>query len=131
MVKKVKREFEINITLYKILLTVYELNSLNKYPSIKGVHNILKAKEDRETNQYVFLSTYGTLISTQSRKFASYVSLLEKKAALSYKYDKKTDRLYLNITPYGISLVESFPKKHKIVLKKKIKNPNLEIVEID
>ena len=131
MVKKVKKSFELNITLYKILLTVYELNSMNKYPSLKGVHNVLKGREDRETNQYVFLSTYGTLTSLQSRKFASYVSLLEKKAYLAYKYDKKTDKLYIYISQAGISLMDDFSKHHKVNLKKHIKNPNLEIVEIN
>lgn len=128
--RKVNNDIEINITLYKILLTIYELNSMNKYPSVKGVSNILKAHEDHETNEYMSLSTYGTLISIQSRKFASYVALLEKKGYLAYKHDKKTDRLYLYITPRGIDTVIKFPKEHNFKLTQKRKNLNHEIVEI-
>ena len=130
MRKITKKEAELSVSHYKILVTVYELNSMNKYPSMKGVRNILSAKEDQETNLYMTLTTYGTLISIPSRRFSSYVMFLEKLNYLGYKYDKKTDASYLYITPEGIDMMTRFKKEHKFTLKRKIKNLKLEIVEI-
>lgn len=125
-----RKEVEITVSHYKILVTVYELNSMNLYPSMKGVRNILSAKEDNETNRYMTLSTYGTLISLPSRKFSSYVMLLEKLNYLGYRYDKKTDANYLYITEEGIKMISRFKKEHKFTFKRKIKNLKPEIVEI-
>ncbi len=130
MQKRCETALKLSVTHFKILLTVKMLNEEDKYPTSKGVRNILKGKEDAETILYKDLSTYATLISTSSRKFAGLVNNLIRHNYLAYIYDKKSDELYLSITNSGSLICDEFLKNHKMPFKKKISHIKREIIEI-
>ena len=130
MQKRCETSLKLSVTHFKILLTVKMLNEENKYPTSKGVRNILKGKEDAETILYKDLSTYATLVSTSSRKFAGLVNNLLRHNYLAYIYDKKSDALYLSVTNSGSLACDEFIKNHKKPFNKKISHIKREIIEI-
>lgn len=123
-------KFKLTVSHYKILKTIGDLNEMEKYPTPKGVNNILSAKVDEETKQYVNLSTYGTLISLSGRKINSYILNMVRRDYLTYVYDKNSDGMYLKITIKGITSLEDFKKRYKGEFVKKIKTQKPEIVSI-
>ncbi len=125
-----KSEFRLTVSHFKILETIKELNDLHKYPTPKGVNNILMGKLDTETRQYIDLKTFGTLISFPGRKLCSYILNMTRRGYLAYMYDKKTDGMYLYVTEKGEEEVFRFEKKHKNEFKKKTPHHKPEIVEI-
>ena len=52
MKQKRKSEFVLTVSHFKILQTVNELNKVKKYPTAKGVNNILQGKLDPENPKY-------------------------------------------------------------------------------
>jgi len=130
MKRKTNREFRLTISHYKILQTIEELNKMNKYPTPKGVNNILQGKLDKETKQYIELKTFGTLISYPGRKLCSYILNMVRREYLTYIYDEKSDAMYLKITTKGEGAVFLYEKKHKHSYTKKNPKVKPEIVEI-
>lgn len=127
--KKVS-EFHLTVSHYKIMETIKELNDIHKYPTPKGVNNILMGKLDTETRQYIAISTFGTLISFQGRKLCSYILNMVRRGYLSYIYDESSDGMYLRITEKGEEELYSHLKKHNYSHKKKTPHRKCEIVEI-
>ncbi len=130
MRRKKSTEFRLTVSHFKILQTVKELNDIHKYPTPKGVNNILIGKLDIETRQYIDIKTFGTLISFPGRKLCSYVLNMTRRGYLAYIYDKKTDGMYLYVTEKGEEEIFVFEKKHKSEYKKKTPHHKNEIVEI-
>ena len=113
MKKRSNKEFSLTISHYKILQTINDLNKMQKYPTSKGVNNILGGKIDNETKQYSNLSTYGTLISYPGRKLCSYILNLVRREYLTYIYDKNSDGMYLRITEKGETELFLYTRKSK------------------
>lgn len=123
-------KFKLTVSHYKIMETISELNKLNKYPTPKGVNNILSGKLDDETKQYLNLSTFGTLISFPGRKLCSYILNMVRRGYLNYIYDQKSDEMYLRITEKGEDELFRFTRKHNYSHKRKTPHHKAEIVEI-
>ena len=128
--RKRTAEFRLTVSHYKILQTVNELNKVKKYPTAKGVNNILQGKLDPETRKYVDLKTFGTLLSYPGRRLCSYILNMERRGYLSYIYDKKSDAMYLRLTEKGEIEVLNFERKHKNEYTHKEPHRKPEIVEI-
>ena len=129
--KDYDKKYSINVTQYKILVTVSELNKKSLYPSLKGLRNILSGSDDKETVKYRDISTYSSLISVQKRTLASIVLMLVRSEFLTYKYDPKSDDMYLMITIKGNESIYDFKKHHKVSLISKEKTLRDEIVRIE
>lgn len=130
MQKRRTSEFKLTVSHYKILQTVNELNKLKKYPTAKGINNILQGKLDPETRKYIDLKTFGTLLSYPGRRLCSYILNMVRRGYLSYIYDKKTDDMYLRITEKGEVEVFNFERKRKNEYTKKEPHRKAQIVEI-
>lgn len=128
--KKRTSEFRLTVSHYKIMETISELNKVNKYPTAKGVNNILSGKLDSETRQYIDLATFGTLISFPGRKLCSYILNMVRRGYLGYIYDEKSDDLYLRITEKGEDTLFLYIRKHNYSHKRKSPRRRAEIVEI-
>ena len=123
-------EFRLTISHYKILQTVNELNKVKKYPTAKGINNILQGKLDPETRKYIELKTFGTLLSYPGRRLCSYILNMVRRGYLSYIYDKSSDDMYLRLTEKGEIEVFNFERKHKNTYTKKEPHRKAQIVEI-
>lgn len=130
MQKRKTSTFHLTVSHYKILQTVNELNKVKKYPTAKGINNILQGKLDVETRKYIDLKTFGTLLSYPGRRLCSYILNMVRRGYLSYIYDKTTDNMYLRITEKGEIEVFNFEKKHKNEYTKKEPHRKAQIVEI-
>lgn len=130
MQKRKTTAFHLTVSHYKILQTVNELNKVKKYPTAKGINNILQGKLDIETRKYIDLKTFGTLISYPGRRLCSYILNMVRRGYLSYIYDKVSDDMYLRITEKGEVEVFNFEKKHKNEYTKKEPHRKVQIVEI-
>ena len=130
MQKRKSSEFKLTVSHYKILQTVNELNKVNKYPTAKGINNILQGKLDPETRMYIDLKTFGTLLSYPGRRLCSYILNMVRRDYLSYIYDKNSDDMYLRLTEKGDLAVFHFERKHKNAYTKKEPNRKHQIVEI-
>ena len=130
MTKRRNNEFRLTVSHYKILQTVNELNKVKKYPTAKGINNILHGKLDPETRKYIDLKTFGTLLSYPGRRLCSYILNMVRRGYLSYIYDKNSDAMYLRLTEKGEVEVFNFERKHKSTYTKKEPHRKAEIVEI-
>lgn len=130
MQNKRKDEFKLTVSHYKILQTVNELNKVKKYPTAKGINNILQGKLDPETRKYIDLKTFGTLLSYPGRRLCSYILNMVRRGYLSYIYDKNSDDMYLRVTEKGEVEVFNFERKHKNEYTKKEPHRKAQIVEI-
>ena len=130
MQKKKTNEFKLTVSHYKILQTVNELNKEKKYPTAKGINNILQGKLDPETRKYINLKTFGTLLSYPGRHLCSYILNMVRRDYLSYIYDKNSDGIYLRLTEKGEVAVYNYERKHKKEYTKKEPHRKPEIVEI-
>ena len=130
MQKRKNSEFKLTVSHYKILQTVNELNKVHKYPTAKGINNILQGKLDPETRMYINLKTFGTLLSYPGRRLCSYILNMVRRDYLSYIYDKNSDEMYLRLTEKGELLVFNYERKHKNEYTKKEPNRKHQIVEI-
>ena len=130
MRKVKKNEFRLTVSHYKILQTVNELNKEKKYPTAKGINNILQGKLDPETRKYINLKTFGTLLSYPGRRLCSYILNMVRRGYLSYIYDKGSDDMYLRLNEKGEVEVFNFERKHKNNYTKKEPHRKAQIVEI-
>ena len=130
MKKRSNNTFKLTVSHYKILQTVNELNKMHKYPTAKGINNILQGKLDPETRKYIDLKTFGTLLSYPGRRLCSYILNMVRRGYLSYIYDKKSDDMYLRLTEKGEVEVFDYERKHKNNYTKKEPHRKAQIVEI-
>lgn len=125
------RTFELTITHYKILETVYLLNKESFFPLSSGVNKILMGADDKETLPYKDYPTYGTLISLPNKKLSRIINMLERHNYLTKVYDENTDDSYLAITNLGVSYLTRYLEKRKKPYPKKKINSKPTIVKIE
>lgn len=132
MLKKNGDVYSINISEYKILLTIFLLNEKHYYPTHKGVNYILKGELNNDTYLFQDLETFKTLISLSNKKISFIVLSLIRHGLLKLIYDKNNNDKYLFITDKGEEYLFDYKKNHKINLKKKENNLNKkkEIIKI-
>ena len=113
------KKLKLNVTYYKILSTIYELNKLGFYPINEGVYKIVTGQKDDETLQFVNLPTYSTLISYTSKKICNLTLMLFRYKFLSKVFDRETNELYFKITQLGIDSLNLYLKGKKNPFSKK------------
>ena len=125
------KDFKLNITYIKVLVTIKELNDDNLYPLNEGIYKILVGMEDEEANSYRYISTFGTLSSFTSKKVCRYTMMLFRYGYLGKIFDPQTKKLYFRLTDKGLEEADAFLKKHKKGFHRKKKNLSLSIVRIE
>ncbi len=106
-------ELKINVTYIKVLDTINELNQNDCYPLNQGIYKILAGKDDEETKDFNYIKTYGTLVSTTSKKVCNLTLMLYRYGYIEKFYHYPTKQMYFKITQKGISELELYNKKSK------------------
>ena len=106
-------ELKINVTYIKVLDTINELNQNDCYPLNQGIYKILAGKDDEETKEFNYIKTYGTLVSTTSKKVCNLTLMLYRYGYIEKFYHYPTKQMYFKITQKGISELELYNKKSK------------------
>ena len=107
------KQFALNQTYCKVLLTISELNKLSFYPLNEGVYKILAGINDEEVEPFANLVTFGTLTSYTSKKICHLTLMLFKQGLIGKIFDPNSKTLYLRITKKGEELLNSYFKRHK------------------
>ena len=107
------KQFELNQTYSKVLVTISELNKQSYYPLNEGVFKILAGILDDETAPFSGLITFATLTSYSSKKICHLTLMLFKQGLIGKIFDPDSKTLYLRITEKGEELLNSYFKKHK------------------
>lgn len=103
-------ELKLNITFFKVLQTIMDLNKNGFYPVNEGVFKILTGQKDDETLQFSNLETYSTLISYSSKKICNLTLMLYRYKYLEKVYDEKTNELYFKVTKLGEDALSKYLK---------------------
>ena len=109
----VMKQFELNQTYSKVLVTISELNKQSYYPLNEGVYKILAGILDDETAPFSDLATFATLTSYSSKKICHLTLMLFKQGLVGKIFDPDSKTLYLRITEKGEEFLNSYCKKHK------------------
>lgn len=123
--------FKLTVTHYKILETVFVLNKDSYFPLSSGINKILSGVDDKETEPFKELPTYGTLISLTNKKITRIVNILMRHNFLTQKYDDRDNSYYIAITNLGVSYLNDYLAKRKKPYPKKATNIKPTIVKID
>ena len=107
------KQFELNQTYSKVLVTISELNKQSYYPLNEGVYKILAGILDDETAPFSDLITFASLTSYSSKKICHLTLMLFKQGLIGKIFDPNSKTLYLRITEKGEELLKSYFKKHK------------------
>ena len=107
------KQFELNQTYAKVLLTISELNKQSYYPLNEGVYKILAGILDDDVAQFSDLITFGTLTSYSSKKICHLTLMLFKQGLISKIFDPNSKTLYFRTTDKGEEFLNSYFKKHK------------------
>lgn len=124
------KQFTLNQTYCKVLLTISELNKLSYYPLNEGVYKILAGINDEEVAYFSNLVTFGTLTSFSSKKICHLTLMLFRHGYLGKIYDAKTKKLYLRVTEQGENALSEFFLKHKRSFSKRKQKTASTIVKI-
>ncbi len=106
-------ELKINGTYIKVLDKINKLNQNDCYPLNQGIFKILSGKNDEETKEFNCIKTYGTLVSTTSKKICNLTLMLFRYGYIEKFYHYPTRQLYFKITQKGVSELEAYNKKSK------------------
>ena len=109
----VMKQFELNQTYSKVLVTISELNKQSYYPLNEGVYKILAGILDDETAPFSDLITFASLTSYSSKKICHLTLMLFKQGLIGKIFDPNSKTLYLRITEKGEELLKLYFKKHK------------------
>ena len=107
------KQFTINQTYCKVLLTISELNKQSYYPLNEGLYKILAGITDDEISPFVNMTTFGTLSSFSSKRICHLTLMLFRYGFIGKVFDPKTKKLYLRVTDKGDEALQSFFKNHK------------------
>ena len=107
------KQFVLNQTYCKVLLTISELNKLSYYPLNEGIYKILVGINDEEVAPFNNLTTFGTLTSYSSKKICHLTLMLFRHGYIGKIFDPKTKKLYFRVTEEGEKALEQFFLKHK------------------
>ena len=107
------KEFVINQTYYKVLLTVSELNKKSLYPLNEGIYKILTGVIDEETSGLMDLSTFATLSSYTSKRICHLTLMLFRHNLIGKIFDPVSKKLYFRTTDSGENALLDFAKNHR------------------
>lgn len=113
------KQFELNQTYCKVLVTINELNKLSYYPLNEGVYKILAGINDDEVAPFTDLITFGTLTSYSSKKICHLTLMLFRHGYIGKVFDPHTKKLYLRVTDKGSEALSLYFKKHRGGFKKR------------
>lgn len=106
------KEFELNQTYAKVLLTISELNKRSYFPLNEGLYKILTGVNDEETAPFLDLVTFGTLTSYSSKRICHLTLMLFRHGYIGKIFDPETKKLYFRTTEKGEEVLTLFYKKH-------------------
>ena len=124
------KQFVINQTYCKVLLTISELNKLSYYPLNEGIYKILAGINDDEVLQFSSLITFGTLTSYSSKKICHLTLMLYRHGLIEKIFDAKTKKLYLRTNSKGEEALKTFFSRHKQSFARRKQKNNPTIVKI-
>ena len=124
------KEFAINQTYYKVLLTISELNKKSYYPLNEGIFKILAGVIDDETSSFVNVLTFGTLTSYSSKKICHLTLMLFRYGYIGKIFDPNSKKLYFRTTEKGEEAVKEFANKHKCSFARKKPKSSITIAKI-
>ena len=107
------KQFELNQTYCKVLLTISELNKQSYYPLNEGIYKILVGIIDDEVMPFSNISSFGTLTSYSSKKICHLTLMLFIKGLIGKVFDPETKKLYLRTTDKGEEALKNYFAKHK------------------
>ena len=107
------KQFELNQTYCKVLLTISELNKQSYYPLNEGIYKILVGIIDDEVMPFSNVSGFGTLTSYSSKKICHLTLMLFRKGLIGKVFDPETKKLYLRTTDKGEEALKNYFAKHK------------------
>jgi hypothetical protein len=107
------KQFELNQTYCKVLLTISELNKQSYYPLNEGIYKILVGIIDDEVMPFSNISSFGTLTSYSSKKICHLTLMLFTKGLIGKVFDPETKKLYLRTTDKGEEALKNYFAKHK------------------
>ena len=117
------KQFELNQTYCKVLVTISELNKLSYYPLNEGIYKILVGIIDDEVAPFTNLISFATLTSYSSKKICHLTLMLFKHGYISKIYDPNSKKLYFRISEKGQEALNVYFKKHqKGFARRKLKN---------
>ena len=117
------KQFTINQTYYKVLLTISEFNKKSYFPLNEGIYKILRGVIDKETAPFISMPTFETLSSYSSKKVCRLTLMLFRHGYIGKIYDPVTKKLYFRTTEQGEKALQEFSKKHRCSFtRKKAKN---------
>ena len=107
------KQFELNQTYCKVLLTISELNKQSYYPLNEGIYKILVGIIDDEVMPFSNIASFGTLTSYSSKKICHLTLMLFRKGLIGKVFDPETKKLYLRTTDKGEEALKNYFAKHK------------------
>ena len=113
-----RKRYIINVTDYKVLLTIKYLNDLNYQPSSLGVFKILSGVVDEETEMFQLCETFQVIVSFTNKKITRIINNLVSNGYIKRTYSEEDDDYYYQLTDLGSASIENYKKHHKIHLKK-------------
>ena len=117
------KQFTINQTYYKVLLTISELNKKSYYPLNEGIYKILSGVIDDETSSFMSLITFESLSSYSSKKVCRLTLMLFRHGYIGKIFDPSSKKLYFRTTEQGEQAIIDFSKKHRCSFaRRKLKN---------
>ena len=106
------KQFALNQTYAKVLLTISELNKKSYYPLNEGIYKILTVIIDDETSPFINIPSFGTPTSFSSKRICHLTLMLFRHGLVGKIFDAKTQKLYLRTTELGEEELDAFYKKH-------------------
>ena len=125
------KEFELNQTYAKVLLTISELNKRSYYPLNEGLYKMLTGILDEETAQFSDIPSFGTLTSYSSKRICHLTLMLFRHGLIGKIFDSKTQKLYFRITELGEESLNDFYKKHRCSFARRKPKTSQTIAKID
>ena len=107
------KQFVLNQTYCKVLLTISELNKLSYYPLNEGIYKVLVGVKDDEAMQFLGIETFGTLTSYSSKKICHLTLMLYRHGFIEKIFDANTKKLYWRINHKGEESLRKFFLHHK------------------
>ena len=107
------KEFALNQTYCKVLVTISELNKKSYYPLNEGVYKILAGVIDDETRQFMDLITFASLTSYTSKKICNFTMMLFRHGYIERIFDSASKKLYFKTTEKGEKWLNNYFNKHR------------------
>lgn len=125
------KEFALNQTYAKVLLTISELNKNSYYPLNEGLYKILTGVLDDETASFTAVPTFGTLTSYSSKRICHLTLMLFRHGCIGKIFDPETQKLYFRTTELGEELLSDFYNKHRCSFARRKPKTTKTIAKID